>query len=396
MQYTTIVEHSDDGLNLIYNKAVAFDRESVLEGILVRKYDVYDIEQMIADVQEFHAKLKREINSVVKFAGTFNKQFATDNNKCFEIAERLFRKIRSSVSGTKKIYRKFCKTMRKKYPGIDGNIKASVFTHSVLASGSFNRDLFGEEAYPKVVKTLCNELESFFSDLAQIIMICKEVSDEEQRILNNPNNLTDLYQSDCNLTRGMHQGVVSMMKDNNVMPSLDPMTKHKKNHSLQVFLRETFHKFNRKEFTMHIVNEELENGRKNGLDDDEALYWADHHEIVPQIRLVIKHFDELEPKGRKDNKSGKYKISGVIMARLIKWCYLEGSKFEAPFVNGYFKKHYKGNYEPIKANTVNNAKCKFTKKGLDPGYAEFEQQVEALLKKYENKQENRLSVVANF
>ncbi len=396
MQYTTIVEHSEEGLNLIYKRALLFNRENVLYGILERHYDVYDIEQMITDVQEYHAKLKREINALAKFSMTFNRQFATDNNECFDLAERLFRKIRSSVSATKKVYKKFCKTIRKKFPGIDGTKKLSAFTHSFLSCGINYRDLFGEESFPKVVKILCDELESFYNDLVLIISICKEVNAEEMRIKDNPKRLVDLYKSDSSKVRDAQQAVVAFIKSNNATTTLDPMTKHKKTHSLQSFLRETFHKFNRKEFTMHIVNEEVEKGRREGLNDDEALYWADHHEVVPQIRLVIEHFDELDPKGRYDSKSGKYKLSGESLARLIRWCYLEGSKFESTFVEKYFAKHYKGEFQLIRANTVNTAKNKFTRVGGDSGYEEFQRKIEALLQKYEGKQTKELSLVANF
>lgn len=394
MQYSTIVEHSEEGLQMIFEAASNFERESILDGILLRKYTAFDIEQMIATVTEAHSRLMREANALAHFAMSFNRQFATDNNKCFDVAEKMFRKIRSSVSGSKKIYKSFCKTMRQRFPGVLQNKKASVFTHSILATGVFTRDLFGEESFPKVVKELCDSIESFFADLIQIIRVCMQVSEEEKKIKDDPKMLEMIYNSDCAVLREQQRGIVSSMLANRMQFPIDPMTKQKKTHSLQAFLRESYHKFSRSELIMHTTNEAIEKGHNDGLDATESTLWPDRHDLVPQIRIIINHFDELNPKGQFDKQSGKYKINGEIMARLVKWCYLEGTHKEKLFVESYFPTHYNGIYQAIKANTVNSAKNKFTRQGNDPGYDEFVKNIEALLAKYELKEPKvRLAVM---
>lgn len=397
MQYTTIVDHSEDGLQIILDKAQAFDRESVLDGILQRRYTTYDIEQMVTIVMEYHARLRREINGLVKFSQTFNHQFATDNNTCFDTAERLFRKIRSSVSGTKKIYKKFCKTIRTRYYENDGEVKKmSVFTHSILTSGCFSPDMFGESSFPKVVKLLCDELESFFKDLEQIILVCMAVTKEEQRIRENSKYLNDLYTSQSNLCKESQRTVVAYLKSSGNLPLIDPMTKHKMNHTFQAFLQEAFHRFDCGQFRMHVLNEELTSGLNDGLDKDEALFWPDRHELVPQIRLVINYFDELNPQGRKDHTTGKYKIRGEVLSRLVRWCCLEGSKFEAPFVDNYFHKHYQGEFLPVNSGAVNAAKNKFTRQGGDPEYEDFVKRVEALVAKYSTQKAVQVPLASKY
>lgn len=382
MKYETIVEQNEQGLMLICEKAMEFDRESVLEGISVRRYKEYEMAQLKVTVQEYHAKLLREINAVAHFAKKFNRQFATDNNRCFDTAARLFRKIRSSVSGTKRIYKSFCKTIRTRYPGTDGKQRLSVFTHSTLNRGYYTLDIYGEESYPKVVRELCDELESFFADLVTAILICRQVIRDEQAIRSNPKLLLEIYNEDSQVVRTLNQQVMALMREQKIAPTPDQMTQHKKSaHSLQAFLKETFHRYTREEFKQHKLNEELERGSQDGLEPDEAIYWANRHDLVPRVRLVIAHFDELEPRGNRDRQSGRYKIKGDVMARLVRWCGLEGSGFEKSFVEGYFRRHYTGELIPVNANTVNTAKNKFAK-SADPGYEEFTLRVEELCRRY--------------
>ncbi|MCF2660246.1 hypothetical protein JQM83_13780 [Parabacteroides distasonis] len=382
MKYKTCVDHNLEGLELILEKAQSFDRESVLQGILDRHYTIYQVEQMITFVQEYHAKLKRECNSLVEFAKTFNHQFATDNNKCFETAERLFWKIRSSVSGTKKIYKKFCKIIRTRFPGIHNAKKPSVFTHSILTRGSFNRDLFGEDSFPKVVTTLCDELEDFFMDLVQITLVCRNVTIQEIEIRKNPKRLEELYTEDYCQMSISNQILIKTLQESKTVLQLDPMTKSKKTRSYQAFLQEAFHQYSRQQFQQHYLVEKLESGHNGGLDDDEALYWPNHHDRVPDIRKVIAHFDELNPKGSKDSKSGRYKIKGEVMARFVNWCRVEVNL--KAFIEKYFKKHYQGEFIPLGTTSVIEAKNKLAKKSKDPGEAEFKEQVEALIEKYKN------------
>lgn len=396
MQHITIVEHSEEGLQQILTAAEIFSRERVLDGILCRKYDVYDIEQMKTDVLEYHAKMNREINSLKKFSKEFNRQFATDNNKCFKTAEKIFRKIRCTVSAAKKIYKSFCQCIHDKYKESGGSKKVSVFTHSVIARRTYNRDLFGEESFPQVVREYSDELESFFYDLVEIIVICMNVTKEEQQIKDDPKRLYKLYNDDGDTIKREERQTLEMMKKDKYVPSVDPMSKYKKAHSFQAFLRDAFHNYDRSTFRTHKILEEIEEGNNDGLDDEESILWKDHHDMVPKVRLIIQHFDELEPKGRFDKKEGKYKLDSKVLARFVKWCMLEGSNLEATFIDGYFKKHYQGEYLMINANSVNTAKNNFTKQGGDPGYADFNDSVEGLLKKYEKNDAKIIPLAANY
>lgn len=385
MQHTTIVEHTVESLKQLCEQAERFKRDSVLYAVLngvngMAGVTADQVQILTCDVKEAHEKLKREFLRLRKFARVFNTLFTTDSNRCFDTAERLFGKIRSSISGVKLIYKKTCATIRRRYPGY-GKKKASVFDHSPLATGFYCADLFGEESYPEVVRELCDAMEAFFSDLVRALKLCREVIKLEAAIRNNPKRLADLYEADYQGTKIQQQAFIEYAENAGVPLEQDWFTKYKQTHSLQNFLSKMFHQYNRHAFKMHVVNEAIAQGRAQGLEAEEAVMWKNCQEQVPRMRLVIEHFDELNLKGRKDKASGKYKISGVAMAHLVKWCMLEGTGKEREFVDCYFPKHYRGDCLPVKSNTVNNAKNHGTASGQG-SYENFTSKVEALLNRY--------------
>lgn len=67
MKYNTIVDKSEDALNLIIERAEEFDQERVLQGLSMRHYDVEDVKMLVADVREYHSRLQKEIVALLKF-----------------------------------------------------------------------------------------------------------------------------------------------------------------------------------------------------------------------------------------------------------------------------------------------------------------------------------------
>lgn len=155
MRYTTKIEQSEESMFLIFQQIQTFDRDKVLDAIVQKRMDGYDVQQITALAKEYHAKLYGEKVALGRFAQDFLKQFATVNNKCYETIKMLFNKNRSTVCGIKKIYKKFCKHVRSK------QIEVSALTHSLISDRPYARDFFGIETYGDAVVELCQELESF-------------------------------------------------------------------------------------------------------------------------------------------------------------------------------------------------------------------------------------------
>lgn len=395
MKYTTIVEKSEENLQMICEKASDFEREAILDGIISRRFKLYDVEQITIHIKEYRAKMQREFVALRNFGTTFNRRFTTPNNKCFETAKILFWKIRSCLHETKRLFLKFCKRSQGQ-SRYEVNYKASVFSHNILCNKGYMPDLFGEESFPEAVSQLCCEMEAFFNELTDCIKLCINILNQENDTRNDPVLLLQIYNADADVARSSQRATVAQITEGKLKLAIDSMTKQKKNtKSMQAFLTETFHRFDVSEFYMHILYTDIEKGLNNGLDETEALLWKDHPELVPAIRLIIAHFDELEPQGQFITTSQKYKINGPFLAYFMDWCLITGTGNESAFVENYFNKHYHGECLTLKANSVNSAKNHSCKNHREL-QAELNQKIEQLLAKYEKDEQRKRNEAVNF
>ena len=340
----------------------------MLQGLDVRHYSVDEVQMLTTDVRECHAKLQKEIVALVKFSQDFNKQFATDNNKCFDTASRLFNRIRSSIAGTKKVYKKFCPRVRRQGPVRDGiEQRPSVFTHSMLSRGEYMLTMFGTEGYHECVEMLCQAMEAFFQDLVTGLRLCRDVMQQEREIRGDYPRVMSIYEDCCQTVVSESRDFMQMLESQRDL-ALDEMTQKKSSApSVQAFASETFHTANRSQFKKHAVIDAINKGKRNGLTDIESLLWNNNLEFVKQVRLAIERFDELQPGGQMDRKVGKRKLSATYVAMLMKWCGITGSGKEKQFVEEYFNSTYHGLYKTIGSSSVNGAKNKFT----DEEYTHF-------------------------
>ena len=108
MIYHSIVEKDESGLQMILEAAEKFEKDKYLYAITERHFNKNEVLEILYFVKEYRIKLEKEHYALAMFAITINKQYATDNNKCFCTAEKIFNRIRSTISGSKKIYKKLC------------------------------------------------------------------------------------------------------------------------------------------------------------------------------------------------------------------------------------------------------------------------------------------------
>ena len=93
MRYSTIVEKDDNALVEIIADLEQFEQDRFIAGIQARHYTKYDIEQALDMVVSYQSRVNVEARSLVRFSETFIQQFATDNNTCFNEAQRYFNRI---------------------------------------------------------------------------------------------------------------------------------------------------------------------------------------------------------------------------------------------------------------------------------------------------------------
>ena len=177
MRYRTIVEKNEDGLEEIIGAVQQFEEDRFLASLSVRRYTIYDIQQMAMTVREYQAKMNREVLALDNFAETFIQEYATDNNKCFETAQRLFNRIRSTICASRRIFRKTCPIVRK-----PNEERPSIFKRSVLSFGYCQRDLFGVNSYEEAVKVLYEDLKTFFTTIISTLILCRRMIQTEMAV----------------------------------------------------------------------------------------------------------------------------------------------------------------------------------------------------------------------
>lgn len=360
MKYNTIVDKSTDTLELLIDKAQEFNSENVLEGLQQRHYDIEDVRMLLAHVREYHGKLQKEVIALLKFSQNFNQQYATDNNKCFDTASRLFNRLRSSIAGTRRLYRSFCPRINSQVLDSQGNpVSRSIFTHSLLSAPLYSRQLFGLDSYPECVSELCHEMEGFFNDLVAGLKLCRDVLKKEREIRGDYRQVKAIYDN-CYLEAVNTSRAMMAVIDRKALTTDEVTARKQKAHSLQEFVSDSFHSIDKSQFTLHAVIDALSKGRDNGLSEIETMLWNDDYDFVVEVRRVITGFDYLSPEGQMDHKTGLRKLSSQTVAMFMQWTGITGTGKEKQFVEDYFNKNYHGNFQVVSSSAVNAAKNRYT------------------------------------
>lgn len=330
----TDIEQSKEGLLQILKVIKNYEKDGevrFIAGIQSRGFTEYKIQQLICVVRERLNMTRRELIRLSEIALTYNKMWATDDNNCFRDAEKLFRKIRSTLKGTKILYKKFTPICRKNVPGRD--FRPSVFVKSTLAYAECGRDLYGLDSYPDSVSTLYSEMGAYFSNVVAVLVICHQELTKEAQISSNAELCLQLLNEQCKTIVGDMKDVIGMLSKETAEQN-DLLKRSKKTGSLKAFAQEGFHKYNIESVTRYATSRAVENGAAYGLDDIEALYFVNNPAKGLKAKEIMSSFDDYADKGRGT------KMDTTAIAEFVCWTGLG-------FAKGYryFTSAYKGSYD---------------------------------------------------
>ena len=396
MLYSTIVDKNEEGLRMIIEAAEKFEEGRYLEAIYNCHLNKDEVLGITEYVREYKAKLSREHLALAKFALTFNKEYATDNNKCFDSAEKLFNKIRSTIGCSKKIYKKFCRTIRKRTPAT-ASLRPSVFKRSELVNDYHSRQLFGMETYDDCVQKLYTELEEFFYELLKSVALCRMIIMEETKIRQTPERCMDIYRECYDKMVHNSRMMVRMFKESKMVPGSDLDERRRNAGSLRDFVCSNYHMYDPSQFQMHVVVSELKKG-DDMTDVEKILFGAENSEMAQKARCVIRHFEELEDDAHKGKHKDKH--SAFCVASFMLWCgigTMQDDKVKM-FVEDYFNQTYSGKYPPVKTNSVNSAKNIMLHKPTASNLSntEFHARIERLLENTATKDKENTVKAVNF
>ena len=334
MIYYTDIEKSKEGIFQIIEVIKSYEKDGemrFLEGIQRRGFSELKIQQLICIVRERLNMTRRELLRLSEIALTYNKLWATDDNNCFHDADKLFRKIRSTLKGTKIIYKKFTPICHQKAPSPD--FRPSVFVKSTLAYAECGRDLYGLASYPESVTTLYAEMGAYFTNVVAVLVICHQELTKEAMISKDADLCLQLLNEQCKTIVGEMKDVIGMLSKEKASQD-ELLVKSKKSGSLKEFAQKGFHKYNIARITRFATSRAVESGAAFGLDDIESLYFVNDYEKGKKAKDIMKNFDMYADKGR-----GK-KMDTTAIAEFVCWTGLglaDGYR--------YFSSKYNGKYD---------------------------------------------------
>ena len=294
------------------------------------------------------------------FAGNYNSSFATDNNECFSVVLEICNRLKDTLKYSMQIFREFCKKKTHKRIYKDGKqVKLSVLTHSDLGARYTQLLIPFEDdgVIPPLLQKLSNMLMEFFAEIVDVIGICKEVMLEEMMILQDYPRLKKIYDNTIDELEAF--GYTMMYFPDSIDEIKDPMTREMlqtETDKWNEILSKYFHKRTRGELVNHfLIYKAFKAKFKNEPTEIEKKIWGNDWKTIKKVRLCIKYFDEMNPKGSINSKVGKHRLKGKSVAMLMTWCGITGEDRRKGEFMKYFNETYKGEYLLIRDTTVYEA-----------------------------------------
>ena len=380
MAYTTTIYDPQEGLETIGRAIEKFDDKRFLFALNYKDWDETEIEFMARQVCEYRTKLEQEHIRLIEFAKTFNKEFVTDNNRCFDTGLKLIRKLRSGISEVKRIYQKFCPRAPKQrfYYKAISNKKQSAFDYSYLSIGSYQLSLFplDSEIYPPCVRGLYNELGRFFHQLSLSLALCMKVLQDEEKIRKDSEYCNFLFEK---FKREVMKEIMDMImllpmeaecfqEENN--PAIASLKKYS---CTEAWAPHGFHNFSKTDMKYLVVKEVREAEKKGDINREQIALFGNDPERIAKIDNVIFHFDELMPDDYK-----RKKLDAAIIAMFMQWCGVTDEKHFVAYFNKMYERNTVHQYKTVTKGAVNAAKNKLVREKNNIEYNEFVQKLEKL------------------
>ena len=355
MLYSTFLKRDETGLNQIFEAACEFEEQNVLDAIVDCKFSMNKVAQTLNHLRICQAKLNNESIDLVEFSEKFIESYATDYNECFRDAEKLIRRIGTTITGSMKLFRKFCPVVRRVRQG--SNV-VPVLDYSRLTYRHYHGQFFGEEAYPVLVKTFLHELAYFFHYLVLTLKVCKDMIHKEKAVRGDYEMLKQIYEKSCD--EALHSvldvfdtfGQVKLMSD-------EELERRRRNaRPMKERLPKDYHAHDRKWMKREAYVFRLMSAHQYGFDSDLAsILWAHNPEWGRKVCDIIPKLDTLRIPFKKSKKASLMGKKGTFNARemvyLVKWSGVswvneEGKLVkevnERHFYENYLRPHYNGEY----------------------------------------------------
>ena len=321
MLYSTIVQRDETGFNQIYEAAREFEEENVLEALLTCKFDMKKVDQTLNLVRMYQNRLNIESMDLVEFSENFIEQYATDHNECFRVAEKLIRRIGTTITGSMKIFRKFCPRVHRKLDS-RGNI-VPVLDYSRLTFRHYHGQFFGVEVYNKAVQTLLHELTSFFYHLVATLKVCKDMIHKEEEVRGDFKQLKYIYEKSCDEMLSSVRDVFDTFGQVKLISDEELAERRRNARPLKERLAKDYHAHDKQWMKREAYIYQATSGRQYGLDEKASVLWKNNPEWGRLVCNTIPKLDSLNIPYKHSKKAEAMGKKGTFDARemvyLIKW-----------------------------------------------------------------------------
>ena len=344
----TIVEHDQSGLEMVLDAMDELLQEKFIEGVKSKHRTIYEVKQTLEQVQIYQHRVNIEANALTRFSENFIRSFATPNNKCFDTAEVLFRKIRSTIASLKEVFRK---TTPVTYTQLPSGVEApSVFYKSPLGHGDYTPDMFRLESFPKEVQDLYYAIETLFATSTTMLGLCNLMIEKEKEVRNDLELLRQIYKESCDELLDAVKTATAFITVNQELPKNELEERRQKIGSDydERFLKQSYHSVDKRLFQQYLIIKAIKEASNKGLTDQEAFFWRENHEKALKVRKVIENFDLINGVQGQANS-----LSSIVMVEFLKWCGVQES-LEKQLYTQYIVPMYstKGKYKPLGWNTI--------------------------------------------
>ena len=236
-------------------------------------------------------------------------------------------------------------TSRRQLP--EGVEAPSVFEKSALSTNEFTPDMFGLESYPAPVGELYNALETLFVSTTSNLALCHLMIGLEAEVREDPVQLRQIFESSCEELSHTIGYITQYVNPDQELPRSE-MEESCQMKSFDVFLKDEYHRRDRREMILFVANKIRREARRGGLTDLEAFFWRKNHEKALQVRRVVENFDSISGV---EGQGGKY--SSKVIVEFLKWCGVPESQ-EKKLYNEYFcpKIIASGKFKPLGWNAI--------------------------------------------
>lgn len=372
---TTIVDKDESGLEMVLRALNELQKERFIEGIRSKHRTLYEIEQTNETIEMYQRRVNIEARAVTKFSECYIREFATENNTCFNTAKVLFGKIRSTIASLKDVFHKTTPIDRRHLP--QGVEAPSVFEKSPLAQGDYIPDAFGLDSFPEAVKKLYHALDTLFSTASAVLALCHLMIEEEAKTRDDIVQLRQIYKESCDELLGAVKAATTFMISEESLPKNELEERRMKaGTDIDKFLRENYHSVHKDVFTQYLIIKAIREARNQGLTELEAFFWRNDKEKALKVRKVVEHFDQV-----KGVEGQKGKLSSKVIVEFLKWCGVPES-LEIQLYNRLFVPKYatKGKLSILGWNSISDARKKWKERGKSDEQlaSQFESRIQAI------------------